>query len=230
MSEDGAATMIQAHVRAWLSRKEVKRLLTISRRSRAGRPKLDPTADKEIMDLFIQPDVKLDLQVSYPTSTTMSRRHILPVMSAGRYAVKGPAKAVNILATLRKQAANSAGSSTDEFEGFISPKSGVTLPDDVKRDAGIPLAASDFAFIYPLRAFRGQQDSINLAEHSWAFALLIGAFAYFDEVSARGSRSADDGPVGRCRPVCMHRRMCMHAMHSLIRARCVWRRRARCSP
>ena len=122
---------------------------------------------KEILDVFLFPDVGLDLKVDYPKDTEGS---------AGRFVVTGPKRKVDILRYVAE------GIDDDgEIDGVISPMSPVTLPLEIKREVGIPDAATLFAFVYPLQYFKRRLHRINLATEPWGFAHLLGAFAYFDD-------------------------------------------------
>lgn len=162
-----AAIRIQAGMRAKLTRRKIAELqaeLKVHERNMERRFKGVGT---EIMDLFIEPDVGLLLE----HTAGASAEH------AGRFAVSGPPTKVAILR-------RALGDEPSDLSGVISPLSEITLPTAVKRDAGIPAEATHFAFVYPLKKFKRNEiarQAINLAENAWAFALLIGAFAYFGE-------------------------------------------------
>jgi len=69
----------------------------------------------------------------------------------------------------------------------VSPRAAVTVPMEYREDAGIPLNAHAFAFIYPsenVRILEKVQAVKNKARQSWAFVLLIGGYAYYDEKGA----------------------------------------------
>ena len=151
----------------------------------------------ERMDLFVLPDVGLDLQVMFHPGADTCK-------CIGNYVVRGPPQKLAVLhraaysssRSSKSIASSSAVSSTKPlgklasksntdtdraFEGITSPFSPVTLPPEVKREAGIPEAATHFAFVYPLSGEAEKQldRNIDLAENPWAFALLIGGFLYF---------------------------------------------------
>ena len=88
-----------------------------------------------------------------------------------RYVLAGPSRKLGILQRLQE--------SKTSIEGVISPKNEVTLPPHIKKAAGIPLDATHFAFIYPLKMFKRNMHKINISQEPWAFALLLGGFAYF---------------------------------------------------
>jgi hypothetical protein len=93
------------------------------------------------------------------------------------FAVVGPSLAVGCV----QREAGSADSSL----GLLSPKAAITLKAEVKRLAGIPDAATHFAFMHPLSCFADRMQKLvqQHAVHkpSWLDALLIGAFVYFSE-------------------------------------------------
>lgn len=67
----------------------------------------------------------------------------------------------------------------------LSPPAKVTLGGLVELQVvGVPLAATTFSFVYPLVTTPAQYESLlHLAhERPWLFLLLIGGFAYFDDV------------------------------------------------
>ena len=55
-----------------------------------------------------------------------------------------------------------------------------SVPQKYRRRAGIPILAHTFAYIYPWVELEEALDQLDFAKDSWAFALLIGGFAYFD--------------------------------------------------
>ena len=123
----------------------------------------------ELMDLFIAPNIGLNLCVTYDSQKPQSH--------AGRYVVQGPTKRLAVLHKIL------GISGSTEIEGVISPMAAVTLPPAVKVDAGIPLRATHFAFVYPLALLRGILDQlpVTLFTEPWIFGLILGSFAYFDE-------------------------------------------------
>lgn len=187
-----AATKLQAHMRSHITRKHTSNLLHAARTTRAKRIQ----RPKEIMDLFIVPGVELQMSVSYPTDPT----------KAGRFTVIGPPRALAILqvSSIQGDAVNGKKSTRAivraargiaarrevVISGVISPLSVVTLPNVVRRDAGIPQAATHFAFVYPLKHLKGRLHAINLTREPWAFAVIVGAYAYFDEAGTMLSLNA----------------------------------------
>ena len=119
----------------------------------------------ELVEVFVTPGVPIDIDVNYPSQEG----------AAGRFVVKGPR---HVRKTLQYVA---QGIDDDEIDGGISPRSPVTLPEQVKKEAGIPLAATSFAFINPLPYFKRRLSRINLASDTWGFVFLLGGFAYFDD-------------------------------------------------
>ena len=61
-----------------------------------------------------------------------------------------------------------------------------------KVEAGIPLAATSFAFLHPLPYFRRRLTRINLARESWGFLFLLGGFA----VPADGCQLVEGAATG----------------------------------
>lgn len=45
----------------------------------------------------------------------------------------------------------------------------------------MPLRAATYCYIYPIPSLQLALESLHLARNEWAFALLLGGFAYFDE-------------------------------------------------
>ena len=185
-----AATKLQARYRGRQGRQGTQTNLHAARKA-AERRYERPT---EMMDLFIVPDVALVLKTTYPDDPT----------KAGEFTVTGPPATLRKLqqissgsssrslleyathaASPRKSATARRGSTTynagDPITGVISPKSEVTLSPEVKKDCGIPDAATHFAFVYPLRHLKRNLGAINLAKDQWGFAVIVGAFGYFDE-------------------------------------------------
>jgi len=122
---------------------------------------------KEVMDLFIEPNIGLQLAVEYKKGE---------FGAAGRYVLAGPPR---VLKMLRK--AGLEASKSGLLEGVISPKGNCSLPTAARQAASIPEAATNYAFVYPMRQFMEMKTltSINLSDEPWGFALLLGAFAYF---------------------------------------------------
>jgi hypothetical protein len=121
----------------------------------------------EKLDMFVMPGIALDLEVKYPLNIEGT---------AGRFAVRGPPRKLAILKYVA-QGIDDDG----EIDGVVSPTKPITLPTEVKREAGIPLDATSFAFVYPLSYFKRRLHRINLAKEPWGFLHLLGGFAYFDE-------------------------------------------------
>ena len=120
----------------------------------------------EMVAVFIKPDVGLELKVTYSDSEDR----------AGKFVVTGPKRKLDILKYVAQ------GIDVDgEIDGVIGPMTPITLPDDVKESAGIPLPSTKFAFLYPLSYFKSRLYRINLAVESWGCVHLLGGFAYFDE-------------------------------------------------
>ena len=73
------------------------------------------------------------------------------------------------------------------MRGFLAPMTKVTLPDEVKESAGIPVNAVYYAFAYPLECLAGQMQRLlnaeagNPEEFAWLEFFLIGGFMYLDE-------------------------------------------------
>ena len=162
--EHAAAALIQARMRSMKAKRQVTRMQTTM--SLTDKVKYGAGGAREVLDLFIDPDVGIDLKAKYPDAASASAEHL-----AGQYEVIGPPRIVN---ALRRGLGQSAS-----LSGVLSPCNEVTLPPAVKRDAGIPMASTHFAFVYPLKKLN--MHSLNISEEPWAFALLLGGFAYFDE-------------------------------------------------
>ena len=160
----------QTMARSMLARKKVKETLSAQKSTSTFRD-LDRFCNatrKELLELFVEPNVPIRIRVAYPSTGHESR--------AGSYQMIGPSS--NLSTLLR-----SFGLKPDAAAplGVISPKCQVTLPDEIKLAVGIPLAATHFAFLYPLRQFKDMNvsTSMNLSEEIWCFALILGGFAYF---------------------------------------------------
>ena len=160
----------QSMARSMLARKKVKETLSAQKSTSSFRD-LDRFCNatrKELLELFVEPNVPIRIRVAYPPTGHESR--------AGSFQMIGPPAN---LATLLL----SFGLKPDAAAplGVISPKCQVTLPDEIKLAVGIPLAATHFAFLYPLRQFKDMNVStgMNLSEEIWCFALILGGFAYF---------------------------------------------------
>jgi len=172
LSAADAATRIQKAQRATVGRQESTRL----RHTRSDIRRIsDKVVDgaREVMDLFLEPDIGLSLECTSTHPGASTDGH------AGRYVVNGPPRMV---AALRR--AFGTPSADPLPSGVLSPLSAVTLPDEIKSAVGIPVAATHFAFVYPLEEFRMDRafgSAINLSEEPWCFALILGGFAYFIE-------------------------------------------------
>jgi len=90
--------------------------------------------------------------------------------------IVGPDKTVRELAKLLGK---------NDFQYLeLSPRAAVTVPMEFREGAGIPLNSYFFAFIYPStdpEVLEKVQTLTNKARQSWAFVLLIGGYAYYDE-------------------------------------------------
>ena len=161
----GSIVLIQATVRRRVVRRATKKALS-------ERPKsYTASGAREIMDLFIEPNVSLELRCQ-TTGLRSTDRDSDRDGAGGTYEVIGPSRVTD---ALRRAFGRGQGT----IRGVISPANEVTLPPAIKREAGIPLAATHFAYVYPLKEFKDNNHSVNVAEEPWAFALLIGGFAYF---------------------------------------------------
>ena len=69
--------------------------------------------------------------------------------------------------------------------GALSPRSACTVPSEFRDGAGIPQDAEYYCFIHPLSSFVAREvlrsGALKLSRNPWAFVLLMGGFAYFDQ-------------------------------------------------
>ena len=105
------------------------------------------------MTLFILPSVDAQFDLSVEGLT---------------YKLTGPAKLTSLLED---------ATDGEALEGTISPLTAVTVPDAVKSSVSIPLAASWFAFLYPIKRLAPKRA---LRSNDAAFGFLLGGFLYFD--------------------------------------------------
>lgn len=167
--EDRAATLVQTRFRVRKARSRVRERRAVAQ-AEAKKAKPD-TRNKEIFDLFIEPNTGLELSVRYDSPKSGM---------AGVYSVTGPSRVVKLLwHALHGVKSDERAGGAALAEGVISPKNECSLPAAVRVDAGIPEHATHFAYIYPLRQFKRRAGAINLADESWCYALLLGGFAYF---------------------------------------------------
>ena len=113
----------------------------------------DPVDNEASMTLFILPSVDALFDLSVEGLT---------------YKLTGPAKLTSLLED---------ATDGEALEGTISPLTTVTVPDAVKSSVSIPLAASWFAFLYPIK---GLAPKRTLRSNDAAFGFLLGGFLYFD--------------------------------------------------
>ena len=100
-------------------------------------------------------------------------------VSSGAFEVKGPELQLKILQSKLEL-------TKSQLQGALSPKHMVTVPAESRAGAGIPAKAEKFCFIFPLKdqhalAQIRTASLLQLARNPWAFTLLAGGFAYFDE-------------------------------------------------
>lgn len=123
---------------------------------------------------FLAPVNGLDLQVIYAqTENTINS-----------YKVRGDPAAVSLLNRL-----SSKGEDAKTIRGSLSAITPVTLDEDTKQAAGIPVAAKFFAFAYPLDCLAGDVGkllnlvigSVSRLDDEFFFFFLLGGFCYFDE-------------------------------------------------
>ena len=167
--------MIQTRARGFLTRRKLTTLI-LQRTKQTTRA----YESLENLDLFILPDVGLNLSVTYSNVTsgaTEGGDSVQAAGGAGSFEVRGPPDRLSKICKV----VGSENLVGGRVKGVISPKNSVTLPEEVKRAAGIPIAATYYAFVSPMKAFRQRLHRINLAQEPWAFACLLGAFAYFDD-------------------------------------------------
>lgn len=118
----------------------------------------------EIVSIYIMPNIGLDVSVEYDGE------------GAGSFVVNGPKQKLDALMHVVQGLPG-----VDQIKGVVGPMTAVTLPDDIKLQAGIPLPATQFAFLHPLKYFKSRQHRINLVINPWSCVHLLGGFAYFDD-------------------------------------------------
>jgi hypothetical protein len=136
-------------------------------------------------------DTAVDLSVSFDPNTLQPK-----------FAVKGPRRAKALLS--RFAVDGSADGAGQISHGRLSPITPLSIPDDAKEKAGIPAAATHYAFAYPLDCLRREYDFDTLvasffgaADHvesdeSVLMFYLLGGFCYFrlDKQEADGAFSS----------------------------------------
>lgn len=167
-AEHAAATKLQNAQRSKLARQATMAKRDEMKEVRSSLRKVLGTEGKEVMDLFVEPDIDMIIKCSFSGGSSSK---------AGSYVVAGPPAR---LVTLRRAFGLSTSAALPS--GVVSPLSEVTLPDSVRLVVGIPLACTHFACVYPLKEFKTLDlcVDINLSEEAWCFALILGGFAYFD--------------------------------------------------
>ena len=119
-------------------------------------------ASDDYINLSIIPNVDLALE-------PVSRQTEPSTGSARRFKVIGPAEPLDFLRGLGERAKTCS----------LSPSAKVTVPLKVRASAGIPKKAQTFAFIYP---WMGEMvGGLDLSRNAWAFVMIFGGFAYFNE-------------------------------------------------
>ena len=97
--------------------------------------------------------------------------------NGGEFAIIGPLNVVEQLAGM--------GVAAHVRIGKLSPKARVTLEGTLARkSAGIPLDAATFCHLQSAPSMINLDDqlmALQLSRNDWAFVLLLGGFAYFDE-------------------------------------------------
>ena len=101
-----AATVIQGRIRICLARRKI---MAMQQELRAMYRITKYGSAKEVMDLFIEPDIGLELNVSYPGEST----------AGGVFEVVGPLRRLKLL---RK------ATQAEKIVGVISPQATVSLP------------------------------------------------------------------------------------------------------
>ena len=127
----------------------------------------DPGAD--LLALSVLPGVSLTISASWAAGNT----------AAGVYNITGPKPHLETLAKLCGTV--TPRETSDSLRGVVSPPSAITVPREHRKGAGIPLSAANYCYIHPLDHLAEKLEKLKLAKNSWAFVLLTGGFAYFDE-------------------------------------------------
>ena len=65
--------------------------------------------------------------------------------------------------------------------GPLSPLSAIQMGRDERTSLGIPLDARYLAFVHPAKALEKALEATNISDEPWAYLLLLGGFAFFDE-------------------------------------------------
>ena len=148
------------------------------------------------IELYIVPNCGLQIQPHDPQSdptTDDSSSDSLHNIN-GNIALKQEGRKYKICNT--KVLPLSDPTSEETYEGWMSPISPVTLPLQIKKLAGIPEKATQFAYLYPpeglapsidwskVRLFPNEIDEQSLIRRDeWAIPMvaLVGGFVYFDE-------------------------------------------------
>ena len=124
---------------------------------------------------FVAPCETLTLAVS--TSRSFANGSLLS------YQVVGSKAAISLLNRLSRE-----GEDASTIRGNSSPITAVTLDDDAKRAASIPLRAAYYSFAYPLDVFDADVNvllsvvigSVSRLDDELLFFFLFGGFIYFD--------------------------------------------------
>ena len=126
------------------------------------------------MNLNLEEEIDLHLKVS-PNFFTP------PFDRIGQYEVVGPAEKMKMIQiVLDHRNKTTRGNKISNMTGALSPPHTITLPPDARRHAGLPADAEYFAFAYPAEGMEAALEQLNnLAEHPWAFMILLGGFVYF---------------------------------------------------
>jgi hypothetical protein len=115
--------------------------------------------------LSILPNVSLQISAVWPRDGNGSM--------VGAFEIVGPKTS---LATLLRL----VDGDSSQLHGMISPTSPVTIPERLRKAAGIPSSAATYSYIHPIEHLHGEMEKLKLAKDQWAFVLLAGGYAYFD--------------------------------------------------
>lgn len=141
-----------------------------SRDSAARSSKRDRERDEEEsapLQLGIMPNVPLQLSVT-PSTTR----------GAGTYSAVGPAESLELLRGLLASAA--PADSARGVHGKISPISMITLSDENRAKASIPIDAKYYAYFYPPSDVPMDSVMDHLSSSPWLFFTMLGGFGYMD--------------------------------------------------
>jgi hypothetical protein len=143
-------------------------------------PATVPVLYEDALAISVKVGVDLRIDAKWPTEERTR---------GGKFAITGPQKQCELL---QQKLFGSSSASQELPVGQLSPAGKVDVPREFRTEAGIPMNAAHYCFVHPWSDVDGSRrengtniveklNKIRLAQNDWAYVLVQGGYAYFDD-------------------------------------------------